>query len=200
MPQPAALTCLLIADDLTGACDAAVHFAEHGHRTIVRLPSGACLPACPAGEAGLDTLAISTESRALRGDALRAVYSEGALPLPAAQARILFKKIDSTLRGNSGLEVALAAEAFHCETAVMTPAFPAMGRTVKSGTLRVAACAPIGMEGYWRQQGLCGCVHVTPSRVRAALETGACFISADASTDADLDEIAAAGLASVVPA
>src|ERR1035438_10799462 len=33
------LECLLIADDLTGACDAAVHFARRGYRTQVRLDS-----------------------------------------------------------------------------------------------------------------------------------------------------------------
>ena len=33
------LECLLIADDLTGACDAAVHFVRRGYRTHVRLDS-----------------------------------------------------------------------------------------------------------------------------------------------------------------
>ena len=51
MSGPGALECLLIADDLTGACDAAVHFALRGYRTAasigMRLPedSGIALDA-----------------------------------------------------------------------------------------------------------------------------------------------------------
>lgn len=186
--------CLLIADDLTGACDAAVHFAMRGYRTVVSLD--------PEPEAsGADVLAVSTESRGLSREELPSgadhlfLWSASG---PYAQARILFKKIDSTLRGNVGAEVALAAEAFGCDAALITPAFPAMGRTVESGFLRVsgAGFAPVGMAAYWREQGLRGCAHVPPSGVPAALEVGMRFISIDAASDSDLDAIAAVGLAS----
>lgn len=55
-------------------------------------------------------------------------------------ARIVYKKIDSTLRGNVGVEVAAALEAYsgmgHPEAvAVVAPAFPAMGRTIKGGRM-----------------------------------------------------------------
>src|ERR1035438_853510 len=107
------LECLLIADDLTGACDAAVHFARRGYRTHVRLDSH--------GEE-VSVLAISAESRDLSAAELRRVMDDLAQQLPVAQARILFKKIDSTLRGNVGAEIAAARTAFGCETAVITPA------------------------------------------------------------------------------
>jgi uncharacterized protein YgbK (DUF1537 family) len=184
--------CLLIADDLTGACDAAVHFAVRGHRTVVSLD-----PRTDAQGAG--ALAISTESRGLSPKGLRAVFAD----LSGADHRFLwsalrFKKIDSTLRGSVGAEIALAMEAFACESAVITPAFPAMGRRVESGVLRVedAAFEPVELAAYWRAQGLCGWVHVAPEGVAAALASGTRFISADAATDADLNAIAAAGLAS----
>src|ERR1019366_4651441 len=117
------LECLLIADDLTGACDAAVHFARRGYRTNVRLESH-------VEEAAV--LAISTESRDLAAPDLRQVMDDLAQRLPVTQARILFKKIDSTLRGNVGAEIAAAVTAFGCEAAVITPAFPAQGRTVEA--------------------------------------------------------------------
>ncbi len=200
--------CLLIADDLTGACDAAVHFAMRGYRTVVSLDR-------EPEASGADVLAVSTESRGLGREELRDVFAglgrgaasprgpidnrpAGFQPAPHARARILFKKIDSTLRGNVGAEVALAAEAFGCDAALVTPAFPAMGRTVESGFLRVAGAdfAPVGMAAYWREQGLRGCAHVPPSGVPAALEAGTRYISIDAASDSDLDAIAAVGLAS----
>jgi uncharacterized protein YgbK (DUF1537 family) len=178
------LECLLIADDLTGACDAAVHFARRGYRTQVRLDSH--------GEE-TSVLAISTESRELRAAELRQVMRGLAQRLPIAQARILFKKIDSTLRGNVGAEIAAALAAFGCEAAVITPAFPAMGRTVEGGYLRVGGAEAIDLAA---RLGLDTCAHVQPGMVFAAIESGACFISVDAACDRDLDAIALAGLES----
>ena len=181
------LECLLIADDLTGACDAAVHFARRGYRTHVRLDSH--------GEE-TSVLAISAESRHLSAAELRPVMDELARRLPIAQARILFNKIDSTLRGNVGAEIAAALTAFGCEAAVITPAFPAMGRTVEEGCLRVRAAEAIDLAARLRSQGLEACAHVQPSAVCAAIQAGARFISVDVACDRDLDTIAAAGLES----
>ena len=184
------LTCLLIADDLTGACDAAVPFAARGHATEARLST-------EGGAAGLDVLAVTTESRALPAAALRGVFARTARALAGVASRIVFKKIDSTLRGNVGMEVALAAEAFACDAAIITPAFPAMHRTVEAGWLRVAGApfAPIEMAAYWRAQGL-ACTHVSSGAPTAALASGARFISVDAASDADLDAIVRCGLGS----
>jgi len=181
------LECLLIADDLTGACDAAVHFARRGYRTHVRLDSH--------GEE-VSVLAISAESRHLSAAELRRVMDELAQLLPVDQARILFKKIDSTLRGNVGAEIAAAVAAFGCEAAVITPAYPAMGRTVEEGYLRVGAEEAIDLAARLRSQGLESCVPVQPSAVCAAIQAGARFISIDAACDRDLNTIAAAGLGS----
>jgi uncharacterized protein YgbK (DUF1537 family) len=181
------LECLLIADDLTGACDAAVHFARRGYRTHVRLDSH--------GEE-TSVLAISAESRHLSAAELRPVMDELARRLPIAQARILFNKIDSTLRGNVGAEIAAALTAFGCEAAVITPAYPAMGRTVEEGYLRVRAAEAIDLAARLRSQGLEACAHVQPSAVCAAIQAGARFISVDVACDRDLDTIAAAGLES----
>ena len=183
-PRATSLECLLVADDLTGACDAAVHFARRGYRTHVRLDSH--------GEEA-SVLAISAESRHLSAAELRPVMDELARRLPVARARILFKKIDSTLRGNVGAEIAAALTAFGCEAAVITPAFPAMGRTVEGGYLRVEGAEPIGLAA---RLGLDTCAHVQPGMVFAAIEAGARFISVDAACDRDLDAIALAGLAS----
>jgi len=65
------LECLLIADDLTGACDAAVHFARRGYRTHVRLDSH-------SEETGV--LAITAESRHLSAAELRRVTMKQVRP------------------------------------------------------------------------------------------------------------------------
>ena len=50
---------------------------------------------------------------------------------------LLFKKIDSDLRGHVGEEVSAAMDASRARIAIVAPAFPAMGRTVEHGMLRV---------------------------------------------------------------
>jgi len=153
------LDCLLIADDLTGACDAAVHFARRGRRTVVPLAFDSEIP-------DADVVAVSTESRGMAGEDLSRLMAEVARRLPVRDARILYKKIDSTLRGDVAGEIAAAVEAFECDSAVITPAFPAVGRIVEAGWLKVAGdpdfapvpVAPLGVP--------CRVTHLIPAEAR----------------------------------
>jgi uncharacterized protein YgbK (DUF1537 family) len=54
-----------------------------------------------------------------------------------ARAKVIFKKIDSTLRGNTAVEIVAALDAFGCNVALVNPAYPAMGRLVERGWLYV---------------------------------------------------------------
>jgi len=183
------LDCLLIADDLTGACDAGVPFAMRGRRTTVPLSPDAALP-------DADVLAISSESRDLPPAAIReAILSIGRLPIPPP--RILFKKIDSTLRGQPGLEIATAREAFGCDAAIVCPAFPAMHRVVRSGSLRIEGSPdfpPIAIAACLRAQGAEPCIAAEPETLGEAIRSGARVLVLDAVYDQDLDRMAAAGL------
>jgi uncharacterized protein YgbK (DUF1537 family) len=155
LPKPVSIDCLLVADDLTGACDAGVSFAA-----TVLLESGAV---------------------------------SGA-QAPAAR---VFKKIDSTLRGNTGLEIALALESFQCDAAVVCPSFPAMQRVVQDGFLKVTSApefAPIDVSARLAQQSGLPCAHTAPDGVTALLASGVRLVSVDANCDRDLDRIAAAVL------
>src|SRR3954469_18488584 len=106
---------LVVADDLTGACDAAVHFAMRGVRpVIVRLPGHDY-----RGDAR--ALACSTESRDLGAGEIQKSLYELADEFAGVPVGRVFKKIDSTLRGNVGMEVAAARDAFQCEAAVVCP-------------------------------------------------------------------------------
>ena len=130
----------VIADDLTGACDTGAAFAQRGFRTLVRItlqagnrhsddqPSGG-MP---------DVLVLNTESRYLpHADAVAAVRAAGMLLLPLKVGAIVYKKIDSTLRGHPGDELHALLDAMQLDTALVTPAFPAQGRTVVNGQLMV---------------------------------------------------------------
>jgi uncharacterized protein YgbK (DUF1537 family) len=185
------MECLLVADDLTGACDAAVHFAAAGLRVFVPLT-----PDSAPREA--QALGYSTESRDIDpAEAVRRVRQLAGRPR-AQEPRILYKKIDSTLRGNTGVEIVAAREAFGCEAAVVNPAFPAMGRIVQRGSLQVPrdpGFQPIELGGWLRASGAETCVHAAAGSLGAAIDSGAKFVSCDAVCQADLEALAAEVLA-----
>jgi len=185
------LDCLLIADDLTGACDATVHFAMRGRRTMVPIALGAEL-------ADAAVIAISSYTRDLEPAAARDAVSAAAASLPIGLPSILLKKIDSTLRGHIGPEITAALTAFHCDAALVCPAFPRMNRIVESGRLRVqnaADFAPIEVAAHLRAQGVERCLHTRHEAIAEAISSGARVVVLDAVCDEDLDRIAGVGLA-----
>src|SRR5918999_1963460 len=116
----------IIADDLTGAADTGVQLARAGYRTAVAF-RGAPIP--PSED--LDAVALDTDSRAMPpGFAAKRVISASRA---VRDAPILYKKLDSTLRGPVAAELAAALEASGRDRAVVAPAFPAAGRTTADG-------------------------------------------------------------------
>lgn len=114
----------VIADDLTGAADTGVQLVRAGYRTAVVF-RGAALPE------NLDAAALDTDSRTMRGDEAAKRVTEAARA--ARRARIVYKKLDSTLRGPVAIELSAALKATRRERAVVAPAFPAAGRTTVDG-------------------------------------------------------------------
>lgn len=187
----ARMDCLLVADDLTGACDAAVHFASSGRRVIVPLAEEAAAPEA-------DVVAYSTASRDLgTSEAVCRLRRLAGLTCELAP-RVLYKKIDSTLRGNTAVEIMAALEAFGCDAAVVNPAFPAVGRIVRDGWLELP-CDPsfrrIEIAAWLRDRTAASCVPARADEIAGALENGARFVVTDAECDSDLDAIAEAAVA-----
>lgn len=116
----------IIADDLTGAFDAAAPFAGRGLATVVALHPGAVAQALAAGAA---VVAVSTRSREIAEDqaAARVAAVAAALP-PGVQ---VFKKIDSRLKGHVAAELAALAP----RAMLVAPAIPDFGRVVKDGAV-----------------------------------------------------------------
>jgi D-threonate/D-erythronate kinase len=119
----------LVADDLTGASDAGVQFTRRGLYARVLFDV-----ARPLAHAGLDALAIDTDSRALSPDEAYARVHHVADALRMLQPRHVYKKIDSTLRGNVGVEIDALMDAFDAPLAIVAPGLPALGRTTRAGT------------------------------------------------------------------
>jgi uncharacterized protein YgbK (DUF1537 family) len=115
----------IIADDLTGAMDSAAQLARSGYRTAVAFrDSEAPIP-------DLDAVAVDTDSRPLGPEAARERVRETARRL--SEARIFYKKLDSTLRGHIAAELEVALEESGRSRAIIAPAFPSNGRTTRDG-------------------------------------------------------------------
>ncbi|EHV4826624.1 D-threonate kinase [Salmonella enterica] len=119
---------MVIADDFTGSNDTGVQLAKKGARTEVML-SASQKPSRRA-----DVLVINTESRAMSADqAASAVYAALSPWCETSPAPLVYKKIDSTFRGNIGAEVTAAMRASQRKLAVIAAAIPAAGRTTREG-------------------------------------------------------------------
>jgi uncharacterized protein YgbK (DUF1537 family) len=168
---------LIVADDLTGALDSAVTLANAGLRCVVaRRPHDIA----DALEGRPDVLAVSTASRETTPRAAQAVVASVFDRIPQAPA-LVFKKVDSRLKGHCGAELRVVAERTGISKAVVNTAIPSQGRFVRSGRL----------AGF-------GIVH--PIDVRAVFaQSDVSLAVPDAETDTDLDRIVAASMAGTPP-
>ena len=127
-PQSAPSGCpplIIVADDLTGACDAAVAFTSVYDPVRVQIAAEVGTPSC--------VCAITTESRSLPPE-------EAELRVRNIVGRTrahLFKKIDSVFRGNTVSEIAVTLRHAHFDLAILAPAYPALGRTIQCGVLHI---------------------------------------------------------------
>ncbi|WP_395541215.1 four-carbon acid sugar kinase family protein [Neotabrizicola sp. sgz301269] len=122
----------IIADDLTGAFDAAAPFAGRGVAVAVALEPAALADALvEARSGGVEVLAVSTRSREIAADEASARVAAVAAQLPARTR--LFKKVDSRLKGHVAAE--LAALAAGKVPLLVAPAIPDFGRIVRGGAV-----------------------------------------------------------------
>ncbi len=142
---------LIVADDLTGALDSAVTLADAGLRCVVaRRPADMTA----ALERQPDVLAVSTASReGSAADAQAAVTAVfDRLPRPPG---LVFKKVDSRLKGHCGVELRAVAERTGLDRAIVTPAIPAQGRWMRGGRLAGTGVAePIDVAAMFAQSGV----------------------------------------------
>ena len=122
--------CFIIADDFTGSNDTGVQLRRKGIATkvVLRVPSE-----LNPGE----SLVVDTESRSLAADAARAKLTEMLAGVDFHTFDHVIKKVDSTLRGRIGPEIAVVDRCMKSELVIFMPALPDLGRTTEAGIHRM---------------------------------------------------------------
>ncbi|MEK4176588.1 four-carbon acid sugar kinase family protein [Aeribacillus sp. FSL K6-2848] len=118
----------IIADDLTGASDSGVQFARKGLATQVLFDLTGL-----SSVRDIEAIVVDTDSRSLPAlDAYRRVQNAAKL-LQEMGFRHLYKKIDSTLRGNIGAEIDAIYDTIKPTFMIIAPGYPQNGRTIYKG-------------------------------------------------------------------
>ncbi|MFV9567059.1 four-carbon acid sugar kinase family protein [Thermoanaerobacter mathranii] len=120
---------IVIADDFTGSNDTGVQLVKHGYYVITLI-----------GTAGVkkyedvaDALVIDTETRSIPALVAYEKLKEISNIVGEYKEAVVYKKIDSTLRGNIGVEIKALREGLKPELTIFAPAFPKNGRTTEKG-------------------------------------------------------------------
>lgn len=155
---------LALADDLTGALEVGA---------LLQAPVFLDFDTEP-----VDRSVIDTETRHL--DAQEAADKIRSC-LRHRQPDLIYKKTDSTLRGNIGAELAALANAYPDRQLIFLPAYPAMGRTVVKGELLVHG-VPVHLSEFAADS----LNPVTNSTVAALFRPDVRVSIVDAATDDDI--------------
>lgn len=120
---------LIIADDLTGALDTGVHFSRCGFLTRVEIGTVFL-------EDGVEVTVFDSETRHLKPEdayyTVLAFTSFFKIKSLFSDLEYIYKKTDSTLRGNIGVEFKAILDNFNSPI-FFVPAYPEQGRITKNG-------------------------------------------------------------------
>lgn len=197
---------LVLADDLTGANDTAVTFADAGFETLLLHDSD-----ISSLGAAAEVLAISADSRPIGTEAEARTFNsiERAKRLGVSR---LYLKIDSTMRGSVEFQISGALNAWksshHAPVALVCPAYPEMGRRVAGGILTVngvpASDTPSGRDPVCPVRAdlmtdlIPGSLQLSPRSaadlVTTVGDSSSEIFVIDAQTDEELAEIARAAI------
>ncbi|HEU0158981.1 MAG TPA: four-carbon acid sugar kinase family protein [Hyphomicrobiaceae bacterium] len=205
----------ILADDLSGAADCAGGCAAAGLDTVVLL--------APDLAARARVIAIDLDTRESWAGEAGLTMARTLERAWDPNIKVIYHKIDSTLRGAWAHELAaarqsLAAMIGSAPLALIAPAFPARGRTTRAGRVLVEAssskpvavardagviAAPLRQLGLDVRSLARGEVNATTpalaQRFAALARAKVDAVVCDAETEQDLAAIAAAGLASSLP-
>ena len=115
----------VIADDLTGAAELGAVGLRHG------LSAEVITKGKPSGETKL--VCVDTDSRSLPAKEAARRVTAAVKILQQAGVEWIYKKVDSVLRGQVTAEVEAMMLQLGVERAVLAPANPSLGRTIRGG-------------------------------------------------------------------
>lgn len=196
IPSPAPLdnlrdsTCVnygILADDLTGALDVAAQFAMIGFSASVVMDRR--YRNCPASSITV----VSTNSRNDSVEMAREKVLQAMDWFAEREIRLVYKKIDSTCKGNIVSEIEAVREATR-RPIIFCPANPAQGRIVRDSQLFVRDDCQLDLENYLRSHG-CDrfarlCLPLSAKRWGQVVSPGNSLVVADAVTESDLEDLA----------
>jgi len=135
----------VIADDLTGALDTGVQFSKFGLISIIQLQ--------PNPENDEDVIIINTNSRETSKEKAQERIRDAVLEL---KGRLLYKKIDSTLRGHLDAEITTILDQSAYTKATLCPAIIEENRMVIDTKLWVSGKllheTPFAQDPTWPAQ------------------------------------------------
>jgi uncharacterized protein YgbK (DUF1537 family) len=126
---------ILLADDLTGACDAGAAFLRTGRTVRIWFGAGVEFSTPESVQA------FNTNSRALSDRRAAQAVSPACTALGGDPNSLFFKKVDSAARGPLAAELLAAHRTLATRAVLFAPAFPAAGRTVRDGILEIEDAA-----------------------------------------------------------
>ena len=134
-----------MADDLTGANDTGVQFAKNGYKTKVLILNDEFKNI--EFENNHDVLVIDTETREVEENVARSKLIKILQEIKVSKEDIIYKKIDSTLRGNVGAEIEEIMTILKKHFCIISPSFPSHQRVTIGGNLLVEQKL-LGLSGY----------------------------------------------------
>ena len=203
---------IIVSDDFTGASDTGVQFRKSGLKVNVAVSSDRLKEEAEE----CDVLVIDLESRM---DLLQTAYDKSLVlgrQLLELGDVLVYKKLDSTLRGNIGAEIDGLMKGLNVKMAFFAPAFPSCGRTVENGHVFVNGirlsetgysndpCTPVKNSRIAKiiaMQSRRVCKEITsgltdsnagdnPSDIMKKVNKGVEILIFDSRTEADLENIA----------
>lgn len=117
-----------IADDLTGANDTALQFAKRNMKSCVKINFTA-----DDFQTDKDVIVIDSDSRDLDASSAYTKVKKICESIKKYDAHCIYKKIDSTLRGNIGAEIKAMDDVFKPEVVLIAPAYPINKRITIGG-------------------------------------------------------------------
>jgi len=116
----------IVADDLTGAADAGVQFCPYLGPMYMTGGDQICLDSIDIQSKGVT---VFTRTRSLTPVLAADTVYRVAKVIQDLAPRVVYKKIDSCLRGNLGSELDALLSALHASASFVAPALPEQGRT-----------------------------------------------------------------------
>jgi len=134
----------VIADDLTGANDTGVQFTKKGYNTIVSVLDEQSTIIIPDN---LDVFVMDTETRELESKTARKRLKSILEKININKKDVVYKKVDSTLRGNMGNEIEEIMIILNRDICIFSPSYPSYQRITIGGYL-VVDQKPLSLSEY----------------------------------------------------